>query len=58
MPKRPGWQTGGGLDMLTVWREHADDVRGKSLPCGHFIPEEMPDEALAEVLPFLAGCSE
>ena len=58
MPKRPGWQTGGGLDMLTAWRERADNVRGKSLPCGHFIPEEMPDAALAEVLPFLADGSQ
>ena len=53
MPKRPGWQTGGGLDMLSAWRERATEVRGRSLPCGHFIPEEMPEEALAEVLAFL-----
>ena len=53
IPKRPGWQTGGGLDMLSAWRERAEDVRGKALPCGHFIPEEMPEEALKEVLAFL-----
>ena len=53
MPKRPGWQTGGGLDMLSAWQERATDVRGRSLACGHFIPEEMPQEALAEVLAFL-----
>ena len=53
MPKRPGWQTGKGLDMLTAWRERATAVQGKSLPCGHFIPEEMPSEAIAEVLTFL-----
>jgi haloacetate dehalogenase len=27
-------------------------VRGKALPCGHFIPEEVPDLLLDEVLPF------
>ena len=53
MPKRPGWQTGGGLDMLSAWRERAANVCGRSLPCGHFIPEEMPEEALAEVFAFL-----
>lgn len=53
MPKRPGWQTGGSLDMLTVWRERADDVRGKGMNCGHFIPEERPDELVAEILAFL-----
>ncbi len=53
MPRRPGWQTGRRLDMLSAWRQRANDVRGKSLPCGHFIPEELPDEATAEVLAFL-----
>lgn len=53
MPKRPGWQTGGSLDMLTVWRERADNVRGKGMNCGHFIPEERPDELVAEILAFL-----
>jgi haloacetate dehalogenase len=31
----------------------ATDVRGRALPCGHYIPEESPDELLAQVLPFL-----
>ena len=53
MPKRPGWQTGQNLDMLTVWRKRADDVRGRSLNCGHFIPEERPEELIAELLEFL-----
>jgi len=55
MPKRPGWQTGASLDMLNVWRMRANDVRGRALDCGHFIPEEAPDELLAELLPFLAS---
>lgn len=53
MPKRPGWQTGTSLDMLNVWRMRANDVRGRALDCGHFIPEEAPDDLLAELLPFL-----
>lgn len=53
MAKRPGWQTGRSLDMLTVWREHADEVRGKAIDCGHFLPEERPDEVVVELLAFL-----
>ncbi|GAB4432813.1 MAG: alpha/beta hydrolase [Chloroflexi bacterium OHK40] len=30
-------------DVLGVWRERAEDVRGWALPCGHFLPEEAPD---------------
>lgn len=54
MAKRPGWQTGASLDMLTVWRERAVDVRGKPLDCGHFLPEELPEETTAELLAFLS----
>ena len=56
MRKRPGWQTGKSLDMLTVWRERAHDVRGKPLDCGHFIPEERPAELVAELVTFLSEC--
>ena len=35
------------------WRAVATDVRGKALPSGHYLPEEVPDELLAELLPFL-----
>ncbi|MFQ5955537.1 MAG: alpha/beta fold hydrolase [Kiloniellales bacterium] len=55
MAKRPGWQTGRRLDMLTTWRERADTVRGKALDCGHFLPEEAPEETAAEILTFLAA---
>ena len=55
MAKRPGWQTGASLDMLTVWRERAFDVRGKALDCGHFLPEELPEETTTELLAFLSG---
>ncbi len=55
MAKRPGWQTGDRLDMLTVWRERAHDVRGRAIDCGHFLPEEAPQETAAEILDFLKG---
>lgn len=37
------------------WSAVAADVRGKALPSGHYIPEEVPGPLLAELLPFLAG---
>src|SRR5262245_52542889 len=40
------------FDCLADWRAVAADVRGKALPCGHFIPEEKPRELLAELRRF------
>ena len=42
-------------DPMAIWRQHAGNVVGKPLPAGHFLPEELPDETLAELLPFLVG---
>ena len=41
-------------DVLKVWQDYATDVRGKSLTCGHYIAEEMPDEAYAAIKEFLS----
>ena len=41
------------FDCLADWREVATDVRGRALQCGHFIPEEKPQELLAELRRFL-----
>ena len=40
-------------DVVAAWRERAQNVQGKPLPCGHFLPEEAPDETLAELKKFL-----
>jgi haloacetate dehalogenase len=37
---------------LATWRERASDVRGRALPCGHYLPEEAPEETLQELLTF------
>ena len=39
-------------DVLQVWQEYATDVRGHSMPCGHHIPEENPDETHAALKEF------
>ena len=51
--KRPGWQTGENMQVLDTWRARAFDVRGKALDCAHFVPEERPDEVVAELRAFL-----
>jgi haloacetate dehalogenase len=40
-------------DVMKIWREHAVNPTGKSLPAGHFLPEELPEETLAALLAFL-----
>lgn len=44
---------GNMFDCLADWREVAEDVSGRALPCGHFVPEEAPEETLAELRAFL-----
>lgn len=41
-------------DVLETWREKATDVSGTALPCGHCPQEEVPDQLVAALLPFLA----
>ncbi len=41
-----------GLAPLATWRDYATDVRGHGIDCGHFIPEERPEETLAALLDF------
>ncbi|MGB3634487.1 MAG: alpha/beta hydrolase [Rubrobacteraceae bacterium] len=38
--------------VIATWEEKADDVRGSSLPSGHFLPEEAPEETLKELREF------
>ena len=42
---------------LAEWRKVATDVHGKALPCGHYIPEEVPDRLVDELLDFFKGGS-
>ena len=39
-------------DPVEIWRRWANDVRGRPLDCGHFLPEEKPDEVISELREF------
>jgi len=40
------------FDPIADWNQVARDVRGKALPSGHYLAEEVPEETLAELLAF------
>jgi len=46
---------GSGYDMLAVWRDHANDVRGQAIDSGHFLPEDAPDPTYAALRAFFKG---
>lgn len=46
---------GSGYDLLKVWRDHVEDVRGFGIDSGHFIPEEKPIEVTAALKDFFGG---
>lgn len=41
-------------DVLSIWRDWADDVRGNGLDCGHYLPEEAPNETYEALYKFFA----
>lgn len=41
-------------DVPGTWHACADTITARSLPCGHFVPEEAPDETAALLTDFLA----
>ena len=42
------------FDCLADWREIAHNVTGRPIDCGHFLPEEAPQETLSEIERFVA----
>ena len=38
-----------------VWRKVATDVQGRTLPCGHYVPEETPDLLFDELIAFFTS---
>jgi haloacetate dehalogenase len=37
-------------DVLAVWRDYATEVTGGPIDCGHYVPEEAPEETLRRLL--------
>ena len=37
---------------LEDWQRVAGEVMGRTLPCGHYMPEEAPDQLLQEMREF------
>jgi haloacetate dehalogenase len=44
----PNW-----YDVVGIWRDWADDVRGQPIDSGHYMAEEAPDETYAALRAFL-----
>jgi len=42
------------FDPIALWRRRAREVQGAALPCGHFLPEEAPEETAAALEAFFA----
>ena len=43
-------------DVLATWKPKvAGPLTGKALPCGHLLPEEQPDDVLAELRTFFSA---
>ena len=42
-------------DVLATWRDYAECVEGRGLNCGHFLPEEAPDEVCIGLSAFFNG---
>ncbi|MFI5735336.1 alpha/beta fold hydrolase [Kribbella sp. NPDC051587] len=49
---------GGNYDVLTVWSEYAADVRGRALPCDHYLPEEQPALVVESLRDFFADTTD
>jgi len=56
MPLRVLWGEHGLVNQcfspIADWQVVADEVSGKALACGHYIPEELPEELLLEARKF------
>jgi haloacetate dehalogenase len=55
------WSANGAVaawyEPLEVWREWAPDVQGGPVDCGHFLPEEAPEEVGRRLGDFFAARS-
>jgi haloacetate dehalogenase len=50
-------QVGVWYDVLAIWRDWCDDVRGHAVESGHFLAEEAPDATYEALAGFFRGAS-
>ena len=50
--KGPNERLFGHDGMLALWQNVCEDVDGRAVDCGHYIPEERPEEVEREALRF------
>jgi len=48
---------GTNYDLLALWGERAQNVRGAAIACGHFLPEEAPESVAQHLRHFFLGLS-
>ncbi len=53
--QHPGWPSM-SLDIMATWQARAETVSGGPIACGHFLPEEAPQETATALLSFLETC--
>jgi haloacetate dehalogenase len=57
MPVLAAWQDPGDtplpFDPAQIWSSWASDLRTQALPCGHFLPEELPEQIAKEIAQLL-----
>ena len=44
-------------DVVAVWRDWAENVQGLEIDCGHYLPEEAPEETYAALKAFFMSGS-
>ena len=42
-------------NVLQTWQERAIRAQGKAMPTGHFLPEQMPQELMQEIITFMSA---
>lgn len=40
-------------DIVSIWKERANDVRGHGTPSAHWLPEQIPEQVIEEVTSFI-----
>jgi len=39
-------------NVLEVWQGYAENLVGEAMPCGHFLPEEAPEQTANALIDF------